>query len=63
MNEDTEKETVAQESSWLKFLTLAAMFVGSNSSVMGMGAEDSDRYGERTVSVGVLRRREVLRYG
>ncbi|MEI3006304.1 MAG: hypothetical protein V8T87_17130 [Victivallales bacterium] len=40
MNEDTEKETVAQESSWLKFLTLAAMFVGSNSSVMGMGAED-----------------------
>ena len=23
-----------------KFLTLAAMFVGSNSSVMGMGAED-----------------------
>ena len=40
MNEDTQKETVAQESSWLKFLTLAAMFVGSNSSVMGMGAED-----------------------
>ena len=62
MNEDTEKETVAQESSWLKFLTLAAMFVGSNSSVMGMGAEDWIGM-ERTVSAGVPRRREVLRYG
>ncbi|MGN0873485.1 MAG: hypothetical protein ACI4UV_20030 [Victivallales bacterium] len=40
MNENTEKETVAQDSSWLKFLTLAAMFVGSNSTVMGMGTDD-----------------------
>ncbi len=40
MNENMEKEMATQESCWLKFLTLAAMFVGSSSSVMGMGAED-----------------------
>ncbi len=40
MNEKAEKDVTQENNSWLKFLTLAAMFVGSNSTVMGMGADD-----------------------
>ena len=40
MNENKETETAARVNAWMKFLTLAAMFVGTSTSSTGMGAAD-----------------------
>ena len=40
MNENKELDLTTRESAWMKFLTLAAMFVGTSTSSTGMGAAD-----------------------
>ena len=40
MNENREMEKTVRENAWMKFLTLAAMFVGTSTSSTGMGAAD-----------------------